>query len=739
MSVVQLDFYDREDINGDVIFTTTDTDEFFERFEMGIALRDLGLGQLTVSRQGVAQGSGFLYNIAQTEAFVRVLVPSISSDYLFGFFIDTRKQTVLSSDESAGRDIVISGPGPMYYLSRAILWHEKYAGSLATVDPVARIWRFGNNWTPGRVAQMLMLEDAANPITEYIPALTNDFDEDLDSNGDAWTDTFEEGLQIPIGAHYLQIVRILQAAAENLDAFVDVGAPGSPQMLLRMFNRYGRDLTGNTFGAGTVLWKAGIPGDPLSGNILTGLEQEGNATRKPSHVLVRGPEGKYQRVPRGAWVPGDFTKAVAVDHDNSMGDLSLFRFGRRFIQAWNDRGDALQLEIHPGFDVDLGHYMPGPEGSNGHFWIGDDITLKTGPEDAGVLDYDYSTERVTGIRMVVDIASLDTTDATAALSWHVVPELNESFGIEGDLNGGVGICCGPKLCQDEPAAREWTLPIEFLIKQRWEDTHADMYRTFAVRHRDGTAHPYFEVFWEFAGGDLGLAVKGLDQDSNNTGYDNAVDILSGVEGQDFITRFRIEQTEVMARFWFAGDPEPGTWQAVASGSGFSLTDPGVASLNRLEDLLNSQTPSPGTFTQDYIRILQGFGTVAVGDEFLTPVASDNWGISTINGAIWEVEESANAGVTGGEAFWTGAALETAVASQLIIPADELGATCIHGGLGATGGDSAMAASADHAHDYVAAGGATGEVLTKVSGADWDTEWVAAVAPSFVSLAKYLTD
>jgi hypothetical protein len=449
VSVVQLDFFDREDLNGAVIDTITDEDTFFEGFEMRIALRDLGSGLLTVSRQGISAGAPFIIDIARSEAFVRVLVPEISSDYLFGFFLDSRKSHVLSQDESAGLDIVVGGSGSLYYLSRGIFWNERFSGlSGFTFDEANGIIRFPAGSTPGDVLASFFQEDAANTIAEFIPALTKDFSENTDSAGNAWDDTFGDGLEFAVGTHYLQALRIAQEASTDLDVIMDLGSPGSPQMLMRAFNRYGTDRTSTTFAAGKVLWKAGIDSDPLSGNILTGLEQAGSSTRKPSHVLVRGADGVYQRVVKGGYAAGQFTKAVALDYPNADSAGPLNQAGLRLIRTWTDRSEGLQLEIHPGFDELVGRYMPGPSGSNGHFWLGDDITLKTGGDAVhSILDYHYDTERVTGIRMVLDEAADGSTAEKAALSWHVVPELNEVFGTDGELDkGGVGICCGPKLC-----------------------------------------------------------------------------------------------------------------------------------------------------------------------------------------------------------------------------------------------------------------------------------------------------
>jgi hypothetical protein len=443
VSVVQLDFYDREDLNGTPLLSIDDEDVFLEGFEMRVSLRDLGSGLITLSRQGVSadDNPSFLFDVARAESFVRVLVPAISTDYLFGFFLDNRKTQVLSPEESAGMNIIIGGSGPLYYLSRAILWNEKFSGTAATVDEETGLWTFpdNSNWNAGKVFETLLAEDAANTLATFLPDLTLGFDDSLDSNGDAWTDLFDGGLELEIGTHYLQALRIMQEQADDLDATMHLGAPGAPLMRLDMYNRLGRDLTGSTMGAGVVLFKAGINSDPLSGNILTGIEASGQSTLKPSHVLVRGADGVYSQVDRSLWSAGDFTKAVAVDYQETSGETSLFRYGRRIMADWDLREDAQQLEIHPGFDEANGLYMPGPDGSDGHFWIGDDITLKTGGDAVhSVLDYHYTTERVTGIRMVLDEAVDGSTDAKAALSWHIVPELNEVFGLPGgDLNRGV--------------------------------------------------------------------------------------------------------------------------------------------------------------------------------------------------------------------------------------------------------------------------------------------------------------
>jgi hypothetical protein len=443
VSVVQLDFYDREDLNGTPLLSIDDEDAFLEGFEMRVSLRDLGSGLITLSRQGVSadDNPSFLFDVARAESFVRVLVPSISTDYLFGFFLDNRKTQVLSTEESAGMDIIIGGSGPLYYLSRAILWNEKFSGTAATVDEETGLWTFpdNSNWNAGKVFETLLAEDSNNTLATFLPDLTLGFDETNDSDGNAWTDLFDGGLELEIGTHYLQALRIMQEQADDLDAVMHLGAPGSPLMRLDMYNRLGRDLTGSTMGAGVVLFKAGINSDPLSGNILTGLEASGQSTLKPSHVLVRGADGVYSQVDRSLWSAGDFTKAVAVDYQETSGETSLFRYGRRIMADWDLREDAQQLEIHPGFDPTNGLYMPGPDGSSGHFWIGDDITLKTGGEVVhSVLDYHYTTERVTGIRMVLDEAVDGSTDAKAALSWHIVPELNEVYGLTGgDLNRGV--------------------------------------------------------------------------------------------------------------------------------------------------------------------------------------------------------------------------------------------------------------------------------------------------------------
>lgn len=166
----------------------------------------------------------------------------------------------------------------------------------------------------------------------------------------------------------------------------------------------------------------------------------------------------------------------------------------------------------------------------------------------------------------------------------------------------------------------------------------------------------------------------------------------------------------------------------------------------------------------------GIGSVEVGDTNGTDdsVVKDDWAINTLYRVVWEHEsgsynrakvwEAADPepstwlveSVAGPEDFSTGsyfwflseqqtAFTQTKEFDYIIFGAQgtEVTDTCIHGGPLATSGDSMKAAPGDHEHDYVAAGGTTGQVLAKASDADWDTEWVTGGGAAAPDDATYL--
>ena len=99
-----------------------------------------------------------------------------------------------------------------------------------------------------------------------------------------------------------------------------------------------------------------------------------------------------------AWSPGELKKAVATAYDSSSPAI-LDRAGRRFLRNQEYGEQQIDLKIITGWDPVNGLYMPGPDGSDGHFWVGDTIDLTTGMDNSTILDYQSEPQAVTGIQL----------------------------------------------------------------------------------------------------------------------------------------------------------------------------------------------------------------------------------------------------------------------------------------------------------------------------------------------------
>jgi hypothetical protein len=446
MPAAELHFYDADDLNGSILFQCTTDDEFVKSIELDIQRDSLGSGRVTFARKvGTAL---FTRQIVVPEVLVRVLIPSIhATRYIGGFFINPRQQQVVSEAEDGGDGFTFAGPGPKHYLERMILWSSSFLGGNNNVDREAGLWVWPETASAGRILNRLFSEDANNPDGPFLPALTNDFTATDDSNNDPWTEDVASGaddFRLRIGDDYLKILWTLEDIA-SLTTLIDLGEVGDPQMLLRAFETYGRDLTG-PLGADTVHWIEGV-------NIRADLDVEGSSYRKASHALVRGNDGIYELAVRDAWSPGELKKAVATAYESSSPTI-LDRAGRRFLRNQTFGEQQIDLNIITGWDPVNGLYMPGPDGTDGHFWVGDTIDLTTGMDNSTILDYQSEAQAVTGIQLELEEAVRDDTDLQAARSFAVTVSLNEerkSSRTSEDLAGNRGTVSAPpnvlKLCQ----------------------------------------------------------------------------------------------------------------------------------------------------------------------------------------------------------------------------------------------------------------------------------------------------
>lgn len=449
MANVTVHVFHRNDLNGTPVFTIDDEDPAFKGLSLRMPLGEMGGGEVRLSR---AVGDSLSATEIGPEAFVRVIVHAISDTrYVWGFFLTEREHIVLSADESAGEDIILRGPGPLFYLDTIGFWHEKFATAGGTWDTANGVVRFDAGVNAGRALSAMFAEDAANTVastpTPFLPDLTRTFDVFDDSSSTPWAEDFAEEVEFRIGDSILTNLWLIQDAVESLEYYFDLGSSGTPKMELNAFDALiGGDRTGTSLGAGKVIWKAGV-------NVLTGLTSKGRSRRKASQVLVRGDDGSYAVAERPSWDPGEHTRAEAIDRPGISNVASLERRGKTYIRKWDEGDDEIELGIIPGFDEAAGFYFPDPDVSAGHFWLGDSISLKTGPDvGASPLDYDYSTERVTGIRMVLGQASVDTSALTKARSWEVIVELNiERGGPSSPTGQGTGGGCTCVRLTHEPA------------------------------------------------------------------------------------------------------------------------------------------------------------------------------------------------------------------------------------------------------------------------------------------------
>lgn len=478
----QLDFFPANDVNGDVLHSMTSDDDYFENLILRPRLRGLGGGQLVLSRQVgfAAIDSGTL----GPEVFVRALIPSVHpTRYLWGFFLDMREQQLVSYDEKGGEVFRASGPGPLFYLHRAILWDHKLsdAGTQWVFDPDNAVIHVPDNATAGRVLNFMRQEDEERP-TNFLPDLTWGFDQAEDSAGDNWGSDYEMGadFELPMGENYLELLwQIQEGVDEPLDFTMYLGAVGSPVLRLDAWKSLGRDLTGTAFAEDVVLIKEG---ENLESELTAAQGRRGKSThgqssgtslRKATHALVHGKDGVWDQAVLPSWDPGEYAKAVLVEYPNSANENVLERAGKRWLRRQANGDNEFDVEIEPGFDPENGKYFPGPgpnlwsaSPSDGHFWLGDTVTLRTG-DDGGLsswLDYAYEPEWVTGIDLEFgpDLAAVDDTPEESALSWHVGVLFNVERGSDNSSpnagGGGGGCSCGAQhhLCRPGEVAEEST-------------------------------------------------------------------------------------------------------------------------------------------------------------------------------------------------------------------------------------------------------------------------------------------
>lgn len=442
MAVPELHFFASNDVNGSTILEVPVTEDYFEALTARPALQELGGMQFTWSRQvgfAIFDSGAF-----QPENFVRLLVPEVSTTrYLWGGFLTDQVQQVIARMRS-GEDFVMTLMGPKFYLARACLFPTQYTGTGWNIDRPNGVFRWQETATAGRVLNRIIDEAHANTIVDTIPDLTTSFTDSDDSDGNPWANDIagSEEFEVPIGQSHLETMWALEADSD-LETTMFLGTVGTPRLRLDAWQSYGRDLSG-AIGASTVHFMEKV-------NILSDLSVRNTARRKASHVIVHGIEGAYVVEERGTYDPGEYAKAVLLESElDTKNQAVLSRVGQHWLTHQENGENEILLEHRPGFDQSSGLYFPSMPEGNGHYWIGDTVSLTTEAGASGGTPIDYSAEdqRVMAITMTLNNVVKDGTPTEGALSWHTIAELNierasDSIPSNNSMTGAVGRCCDP--------------------------------------------------------------------------------------------------------------------------------------------------------------------------------------------------------------------------------------------------------------------------------------------------------
>jgi hypothetical protein len=420
VAVIYLDIYPGDDPNGTALTTLTDAD--VSTFEMRVAENELGSGTFTIRRD---HASATEANLA-TGNYVKVRIPLIQVDPVFGFWLDEHKDTILAENEEGDEFLVRGGLGTLFILAHARLLDDFYNGSLGGEArgnyDVAGYWTWSSE-PYGAILVRLIEEGQLQPGTP-LADVTIDWSRTLDSDSDAWPD-IEELIQFQIGSDGLSVYRAL---VESGELFVRA----TPDLEVQAFGTRGVDRTSASYGAGKVRF---VKGD----NIYTELVRDGHGTKAATHAIVVGKDYKYRQVV-APWYTSGPGRWTTVNFGESNDTALLDKVGAENLRKRNADQQALEFEIFAGDDPTNGRYLPWK-----HFQTGDLVTLDTGSAE---WDYEDASHRLIGFRIVLGEASDDSTDEMEARSLRWIVELN-SGATSSQLGARASEATG-KPCSDCP-------------------------------------------------------------------------------------------------------------------------------------------------------------------------------------------------------------------------------------------------------------------------------------------------
>lgn len=319
----------------------------------------------------------------------------------------TRKISTTGISAFGGAWTTESGEDYFYPVSYTadLVW--KYQLTTATPhDPVDGIWRLDEG-TPGAIASRIVVE-ATHPSRPQhpVPDLTYAFTPTLDTDGNAW-DSHPGTVEFTANVGDFVDETLLRLVPYGVTFQMD------PNTLeLRAYNEadFGVDRTSATFAAGKVRVAAGTSAAEKLGRRMDDRKVD-------SHLLVLGDAGRSAvsidndlGYVREGFLSTDIGDVGALE---GTGDAELARQRRdsdaqAVVIPWPKSGES------PGAAELAGRYLPGPAGSNGHYWVGDTIRVHSGTGNFDLNEVDRDVKAIT-------ISELDNGE------WQAVADLSAVF------------------------------------------------------------------------------------------------------------------------------------------------------------------------------------------------------------------------------------------------------------------------------------------------------------------------
>ena len=363
---------------------------------------------------------------------VRVKMPLISSDYLrWGWVMKSFEHVLIDADnEQAGELVNVTGPGLLQMLAWGNLYHSSTVSdqpNRGSANVEGKWWWEDQPWgailtriaEEGRHAPYPDAAEAGSPL-EFLSITYN---RTHDSDGVAWP-TITAEFERDIGT---DLMSVADALRESGNLYLVMDASDVDAITLHTYQTYGRDLTG-AFGAATVRFERGV-------NIATNLTRRIESKLAITHLLQRDKDGFYSTEVWSGYVDGDPETWGFWDANQTNDDTLLNAIAQNVIDASRTALEPVALEIMPGEEPANGKYLWGPPDTDGHFDVGDSVTVHTG---ASAEEYNEASQIVMAVRVSVREAAASNTDLRAQRSLKIEPQLNYYSPRYGSSNLGTG-------------------------------------------------------------------------------------------------------------------------------------------------------------------------------------------------------------------------------------------------------------------------------------------------------------